>query len=541
MTTVSLPVTIPRSGGSYAGLASLLRLAWRRDRWLITLTCLGLTALAAGSARATIALYPDPAQAQDDLAAVLDNPAVIAMYGPLASHTVDALATFKTLLMGAIILVLLAHAVVRRHTRAEEEDGRAELLGAGAVGRRAPLAAAIVLAAAAVLGISLASGLSLIAAGLDPTGSLTLAAAWSACGLVFVGVAAVAAQLASTSRGVAGITLGTLAVTFLVRMAADTLPAPGLRWLSPLGWVTQMSVFGANRWWLVVPAAVLAVGLGGVAVSLLERRDLGAGVLPARQGPDHGSLGSVAGLLARTLRPTILGWSTAVVVLGSVVGSLVGAVGDMVADPKVRDMLEMLAGSAGSIEDIFVRTELLFAGAAVAAAGLAALGRLSTEERVGRGELLLAHPVTRLRWYLTHVAYAVGLVALLLTLVGGAMGLAAARALDRSVADQLAALVPAALAVLPAVLLVLGIGALVHGLSPRWGTVAWGVLAVSFLLGELGPSMDLPAWVVDLSPFAHLSQLPGGSFAGSAALVLTAIAALLTAAGAAAYLRRDLG
>ena len=86
---------------------------------------------------------------------------------------------------------------------------------------------------------------------------------------------------------------------------------------------------------------------------------------------------TVADLVARTARPSVLGWLITMVVLGAVVGSLVGAVGQMVSDPKVAEMLEALAGGAGSIEDIFLRTELLFASAAVTAAALAVLGRLS--------------------------------------------------------------------------------------------------------------------------------------------------------------------
>ena len=96
----------------YAGLGRLLRLAWRRDRLLIVLSGLGLIVLAAGSAQATFALYPDPAQAEGELAAVFDNPATVALYGPLASHSLDALATFKTLFMGAILLVVAVEGVL---------------------------------------------------------------------------------------------------------------------------------------------------------------------------------------------------------------------------------------------------------------------------------------------------------------------------------------------------------------------------------------------------------------------------------------------
>ena len=42
----------------------------------------------------------------------------------------------------------MAILLVVRHTRAEEETGRAELVGAGVVGRHAPLAAALITAGA---------------------------------------------------------------------------------------------------------------------------------------------------------------------------------------------------------------------------------------------------------------------------------------------------------------------------------------------------------------------------------------------------------
>jgi ABC-2 type transport system permease protein len=64
--------------------------------------------------------------------------------------------------------------IIGRHTRAEEESGRDELIRSGAVGRLAPLSAAVVvaLAANAVLGALVA--VSLIAYGLPVTGSLAL-------------------------------------------------------------------------------------------------------------------------------------------------------------------------------------------------------------------------------------------------------------------------------------------------------------------------------------------------------------------------------
>ncbi len=84
-----------------------------------------------------------------------------------------------------------------------------------------------------------------------------------------------------------------------------------------------------------------------------------------------------------------------------------------------------------------------------------------------------------------------------------------------------------------------GVAGLLVGARPRLAPLAWALLLVGFVVGELGPTMDLPGWLVDVSPFAHLGQLPGGDFAALAAAVMTLAAAGLTAAGALAYGRRD--
>ena len=64
---------------------------------------------------------------------------------------------------------------------------------------------------------------------------------------------------------------------------------------------------------------------------------------------------------------------------------------------------------------------------------------------------------------------------------------------------------------------------------------------MTFLLGEFGGLMNLPQWMIDLSPYVHLSQLPGGSFAMTPSVVMTALAVLAVIAGGALFRRRDIG
>jgi len=77
------------------------------------------------------------------------------------------------------------------------------------------------------------------------------------------------------------------------------------------------------------------------------------------------------------------------------------------------------------------------------------------------------------------------------------------------------------------------------GVFPRGTAAAWAALAIALALVELGPLADLPQALVDISPFAHSPQLPGGNL-DAAPLVLTALAGGLAAAGLAGLRRRDL-
>jgi ABC-2 type transport system permease protein len=527
---------------AYTGTGQLLRLAWRRDRLLIPVTVATLTALSVGSAQATMALYPTDQAAVEGLGGILSNPAVSAMYGPVVVNR-GGLSVFKTVMLGAVFLGILTHALVRRHTRVEEEDGRFELIGAGVVGRRAPLTAAVVLALLTSIVTAALSVAGLAALGLAPAGSVAFGVTWLIAGVVMTGVAALAAQLTTSARAASGLGLGTLGAMFLVRAVGDTQANAGvLSWISPLGWVGQVRPYGANRLWVLALALALLAGCLGVAFALLQRRDLGSGLLPARPGraAAAASLRSPLALTWRVDRATILGWSVTYAVLAAVVGNLVKSIADMADQPQVAEMLRKLGGTAGSLTDIYFATELRFCAAGGAAAGIVLAVRLATEERVGRTEPLLAAAVSRPRLYVARLLLALALPTLLMTVVGLVAGLVAAAA-DVAGPSPLE-LTLAAWATLPAVWLLIGVGFAAYGLGQRWtAPVGWAALTVALVLGEFGPLLELPGWLVGLSPLDHLSQLPGGSFAAGPAIAMTVLAAVLAAGGAAAFRSRDIG
>jgi len=427
---------------------------------------------------------------------------------------------------------------------AEEEDGRFELVGAGVVGRRAPLVAAVGVASAAVLLTCMLTSLGYAALGMDLAGCLAAGSGWAATGLAFVGLTAVTAQVASTARGCAGLTMGALGVLFLVRAVADAgTNAPGwLGWLSPVGWTSRADAFGSDRTWVVLlGVAALAAGVA-IAVVLLERRDLGAGLLPARRGRGRAgrTLTGPVGLSWRLGRASVIGWTTGMFVGGLVVGSLAEGAMDMFDDPAIADLLRTMGGGAGLLSDVYLTTELGFIAVVATAYGIIAVLRWRSEETAGHTEQVLVTATSRTRYAAGHLFVVVLGTTVLLTALG--VGTALADASGGGSLGGLGRVLPAALVRLPAVWVCVGVAVAALGWLPRWtAAIGWGVLAFSVLVGEFGGVFGLPQWLMNLAPFTHVPRMPVEAFGWAPTGGLLAAAAALTGLGLVGWRRRDIG
>lgn len=251
--------------------------------------------------------------------------------GPSSGVEIGAMAIVEGWKILAILTVLMAAQAVVRHTRQDEETGRAELLGASVVGRHARLVAALVVAfgASAVTGVLTAVAVS-GPTGLAWSGGWATGMAVAGIGWVFAGIAGVAAQIFSTARGANAVAGGALGVAFLVRAAGDiTGEASADRlwvesrwpsWLSPYGWGQQVRPFAENNWWVAGLFVALAVALVAVAFWLSDRRDVGPGMVPPRAGPARAAelLTSPLGLAWRLQRGVLLVWLGGLAVFGGV-------------------------------------------------------------------------------------------------------------------------------------------------------------------------------------------------------------------------------
>ena len=524
------------------GTGILLATNLRRDKLLLPVCAATFAGVAGSSAAATAGLYPDTASRA--LAADLINatPALVAMFGRVYDPSLGAIGLIKLAGLGTAMVGLFALLVVIRHTRADEELGRYELLAGGSIGRFASLAASLVTASIGTVVIGLVTAVALMVAELPPAGSIAFGLTWTVAGLAFAGVGAIAAQLTASARAARALAIGALAVAYLLRAAGDSTgeaePA-WPTWLSPIGWAQQVRPYAGDRWALTLLPVAFGVVLVALAVVLARQRDLGAGLLPQRPGAAEAPqlLAGPFGLAWRLQRTAFLGWLAAFVLLSLVVGQIVTRIGDMLGTPVARQLITVLGG-VGELTKAFVAVELSFIAVFAAAFGISSTLRLVGEESAMRGDLILSTPTGRLHWALSHLVIAVVGTGILMLACGLGIGLAhAMQSGDPSVfgADLLAAVVR-----LPAVWVLVGASLALYGLSRRAAPIAWAVLVATFLASEIGPLLDLPQWVRDLSPFTHVPALTGGEVRVAPLLVMLAVACALVAAGLFTLRRRDL-
>ncbi|MGW6706883.1 ABC transporter permease [Streptomyces sp. NPDC054956] len=527
-----------------AGTGALLRLALRRDRVMMPVWIVASAAMVLAMPASLASMYSDAAERAALAATANSNGSLRALYGPAFGDSIGALTVWKGGIFAGLLAGIMSLVIVVRHTREEEETGRQELLSAAMVGRRAPLTAALLAAAVAnaLLALLVTAGL----AGQGAAGALALGLGVGATGMLFASAAAVAAQLTESARLAKGLTGAVLGAAFVLRAAGDTGSPDGASaatWISPLGWLEHLRAFAAERWWVLALFAAAVTAQAAVAYVLAGRRDLGMSLLPARPGPAEGRLTGAGALAWRLQRGSLLGWSLGFLAAGAVFGTMADGAAELVGDnAKTRELIERMGGSGGAgsvsgqaagLTDAFLATMAGMLGLVAALYIVSAVLRLAAEESGQRAEPLLANALGRLRWAGGHLAVAFGGSALILLLGGLGLGIGHG--------EDVAAAVGACLAQLPAVWVIGALAALVYGAAPTFAPAAWAVAGAALALGWIGPALNLPRAVLDLSPFAHLPRLPGAeSLTWAPLLILTAVAAALLASGLTALRHRDL-
>jgi ABC-2 type transport system permease protein len=530
-----------RGSGVLTGTPPLLKVSLRQDLRNIAPWVGLISVLSASSILAYTWIFTDPAQRQALATTLGANPALSLIFGPARDlTTADGFNAWRAGMLGALFAGLMAILIVVRNSRANEDSGQAELIASGVIARQSRLAVAVLMAAIASLALGVVCFLITIACGGGITSTLILSATFTASGLMFAGVAAIAAQLGPDSRTASSIAIGTLGVLYVVRGYIDTRGgSTWATWLTPFGWLEETRPATGNDAWPLLLCVLLTMALVAGAFVLQGHRDFGQGMFAQRPGPaGAGIAGNVWGLGFKLNRGSLITWLIAFAGLGLIFGNLATSIGGILAkNPAMAEILASGAANASDLTFAFIVTILQIVAIIVAVMGVQIVLHVYSEEIEYRVEPLLAGSLRRSTYLASNTLIALLGTALALLIAGVATGLVAG-AKDKSISTS--DVIFQSLVTVPAVWALVGIALAAVGAAPRLRLVAWLGIVATFGLTILGPTFKLPAWALDISPLRHVPNVTAASpdWAGLAWLI--AFAALFLTIGFVGYRRRDI-
>lgn len=564
--TLQRPVRgAPQPVAQQRTLGPLVAQRFRRDRVQIAAWIAGFALLSLVGNAAVAGTYGTEAQRAEVLKLIQSTPAVLMLRGTPQGPAADAFQFFLLFAFLGVLIGLMATFLAVRHSRAEEESGRAELIGATPAARSVPLIATVIEGVVLCAGIGLVSALGYLAGGASASASWLAGAALAVTGIAFLGVGLFCAQLMRTSRGANGLAAALVTLAYLLRGLGDatgTVHADGVSmtaswpsWLSPIGWGQAVAPFTADGGQLVWPLGLgLALGAVLVALSLWMQahRDLDSSLIPERAGLLHArrSLSGPIGLSWRLQRNAVIGWMIA----GGLFGLLIGALGETMLElvqagnsaagdvsSTLGNTLSTLAGpgAEGSFIDLFTAAMFSLVGVIAAVGTVQSMLRARQDEASGTAEIVLAAPITRVRWFVGYLV--VGVITTLLVLGSAVLGAIIGLTRSANTGDRAVSAAEAGLAQLPAVLVLLAVVALVFAVLSRatiW--LGWLVLILAIAIGQFGGLLGLPDAVRNASPFSHTPVVTAADVDWSGAWVMLGLALVLSALAAVLVRRRDL-
>jgi ABC-2 type transport system permease protein len=503
-------------------------------------------AFVASSAWSYTTLYTTQAE-RDQLARTFGaNRASAALFGPAPDlQTVDGFIVLKVSMTLMIIGSIWGFVTSSRLLRGEEDAGRWDLLLAGQTTRRAATGQA--LAGFAVASVVLWSLTALITAvvgissrvNVDPGQAMFLAVALVSPAVMFLAVGALTSQLAPTRRVAAGYGAVVLGISYGLRMIGDAgVALHWLTWLSPLGWVEELSPLTSNNPWPLLLIAAFTFVVSFAAVHLAGARDVGASLVPdrAERPAKLAMLRSASGLNVRLMGATAASWMAALAAVGLLFGLVAKEAGETLSGSSLQQAFGKLGATGGGVASYLGVTFLLVA-ALIGFVAASQVGAARGEEAEGRLDHLLVRHVSRTRWLMGRLWFAVALLVASGCIAGlftwfGASSQNARIALGPLLGAGFNAAAPA--------IFFLGLGTLLLGVWPRAaGAGVYVLLAWSLLVELVGGIGALSHWLLDTSVFHHVAASPATPVDWASVAVVIGTGVLAAAIGLLTFRRRD--
>ncbi len=520
----------------FRATGSLIRLNLRQHRVFLAVWLLLPALIVVGTAFTTKAMFPTT-ESLLDIKSTLEDPIVLGMHGRVLDISAAGYTAWRTKVLCSILAAIFSFITVIRYTRREEEDGRRELIGAACVGKHAPLAAGFITAIGMNIAMSLLIFAGMLSAELGFTGSLAHALAIGAAGCFFAAAAGVFAQLFTGARTASSMSVVLLLLLMTVHIGWNINgKMGGLMYFSPLEWPLLIRSFAGENFAVLLVSIAMILLLVLVSFKLSSARDVGSGLIPEKTGRSAAKSGfsTPAALSWSTQKGMFVSWAAFFGFIGFSLGSAARTMADITSTaPYFESLVERLGGADRAFMSLMIYVLCMV----ISIYSIMPIHRMRSEEAYMRAETVLALPVSRLRFFLSHTLVSFAGSAAIVVVMGLTVGIGAT--LSTGGSGEFPRLFAEAIAKIPAVWVISGISAMLFGFVPRAVTgLSFAVMGIFVLIEFFWEQQVLTDAIFAVSPFFHV--YPANEITVLKITVLTLVAVTFSILGAAAFIKRDI-
>lgn len=528
--------------------AVLWRFGFRQSRRgaLIMALIAGGEALLQGYAFA--ASYPSEVSRSAFAASLGSVPGLGIIYGePNNLSSTAGYIEYRTVAFLGFVAAIWALVTVTRLLRGFEEDGRWEVITAGATSKRQASLSVLggfftSLAGAYLLTTLLLSiGLSSPSLELTVGDCFRMSAAIFLPALAFASLGYFTCQLAITRRRALSYSLYPLIGFFMLRALGNTIPdVYWLKNLTPFGWADRFSpILHPHYGWLIV-SGVAATVFTSVSIYLVGKRDLGASLL---HESDHARskfflLGSPAALSVRQTFVSTSAWAVAAITFSLMMAAIAKVAVQAINDSPSLKLAFTRIGSSNDVQIAFLGMGAVLTVMILLLVATAGIANIRSNEAKNYLDAILVAPTRRARFLASRLS----IIAISL-LVISLLSITATWVVTQSqhISLNLGNLLLIGTTLTGTAIFILGLGTLLYAVIPRFATVGmYIIIGWSFLLDSISSVVTLNDVVAKSSLFHYISPTLTAAPDWKTFAWLVSLGVAFAAAGIMWFNRRDI-
>lgn len=451
----------------------------------------GLMMGAQGAAYA--AAYPDQHSRDAFVKSLESVPAIGFMAGEIRDAATPAsYSIYKSIALTTLITAVWGLLTTTRLLRGQEEDGRLEPIVAGRTTKMTATLHILIGYGYSLILAFLITWLGIAGLGSDPQVNLSVGHA----GLLTLGVflpsiffaslGILTSQLALTRGRAMAYGLGLLLFFFTLRGAGNSIASwNDLKQFTPFGWTDLLNpVLDPNLWW-IVPTVIFALLAIPLALYFAQHRDLGESILPESEftRSHYYLLGSDFAYSIRQNIWPFIWWTIGALAYAGLLASIAKVGADALASsPAFTKVIGALGGNYDDLVVAFLGFGGMITALVLLVMSAVAIGSIRNQEAKLYLDNILVQPVHRSAWLFKRLIILTTMAVLISLLTGYLIWQIASL---QGVSLDLGVVVQNSIALVGSVILLIGVGALLYGILPRFAALIMYVAIVWAFVADI--------------------------------------------------------